>query len=587
MNIGEYMRLGNVLHGAYTAQQQNIVNQQNQQRINDAIATDALNRRIANQKYQDYLTGQQGAGAYWRELGQQPIAPPIGSSPQAPAPAPGQNSAQQPAPQGSAVPSPVPIPGATLTQTPLPPAAQSQPLQQFMPAPPGQQNPYQIPPATQQIRDRGAVSIMQRELQSQQAALQQATTPQQQASIQGNIAALQREIVRMSASAGPALGASAQQVPMQAAPQQAPSATPGAPQGGLDNSLSGMQGTYGRVLALAQNNQVINLAGKAAAELIKAHPDWTDRQLSLAMDNIYPALSEQSKNMLQLAGLSNTEMFKTVSALLRQQELGARYPGMGGQTPYSPQAVDAAAQAWKNGVKPPVAMIPWVLQAHPELGGQVAQGQVNLTGQKAAAGASATAPIKVQQAADTAVATAVPRATGSALTQVQKNLSAIEPAYQAMDANFEGLIQAAQKYGLGPATPVNSLLNRMRKMGDPSYTTYEVFLKGVQKEFGKVLQGSTGARGISVSAMKDAEGTLSPNMTLGQLEAAATALKTEGGNVLQSLRDQKQHLTQQLGGNTNSSPGQPPEVISQAQYDALPKGAQYMHDGKVYTKGGA
>jgi hypothetical protein len=191
----------------------------------------------------------------------------------------------------------------------------------------------------------------------------------------------------------------------------------------------------------------------------------------------------------------------------------------------------------------------------------------------------------VQQATDTVAATAVPKANSAALTQVQKNLSAVEPAYDALHTNFAGLLQAAKQYGLGPATPINSLLNRMRSAGDPDYTTYDLFLKGVQKEFGKILQASTSARGVSVAAMKDAEGTLSGNMTLKQLEAAQKALETEGNNVLQSLREQKNSLINQLqGSNQAGTPTQPPEITSQSQYDALPMGAQYMYDGKVYTK---
>jgi hypothetical protein len=154
----------------------------------------------------------------------------------------------------------------------------------------------------------------------------------------------------------------------------------------------------------------------------------------------------------------------------------------------------------------------------------------------------------VQQATDTVAATAVPKANSAALTQVQKNLSAVEPAYDALHTNFAGLVQAAKQYGLGPATPINEVLNRLRSAGDPDYTTYDLFLKGVQKEFGKILQASTSARGVSVAAMKDAEKTLSGNMTLGQLEAAQKALETEGANVLNSLKQQRDYLVRQIQG---------------------------------------
>lgn len=477
--------------------QQDLINRQNQQRINDALQTDALNRQIAQQKLQDYLSGTQGAGQYWRALAQQPK--------QAPAPAPGQNSAQQPAPAAAppAAPTQVDVPGASTAQ--------------FTPG--GGFSNVTTPQQVQRGMDLGVIPW------------QQGAAIVRDMQARGNL---------------PAQGSAA------VAPAPAPQPKPQPAQQDVSGGLP--TGTYGRVLALAQNNQVINLASRAAAQLLQAHPNMSDRQLDLTMQQLYPALSEQSKNMLQLAGLSNTEMFKAVNVLLRQQSLGARYPGMNtGQMPYSAQQLATAADMLRNGQTIPMAMKPWVYQAYPDLAPEALAGKAK----QAAATASAVAPVKVQQAVSTATATAAPKATGSALTQVQKNLSAIEPAYQALDANFAGLVNAAKQYGLGPATPVNALLNRMRKMGDPNYTNYEIFLKGVQKEFGKVLQGATGARGVSVSAMKDAEGTLSPNMTLGQLEAAQKALMTEGGNVLNSLRTQKQSLTQQLqGGGQAQAPSQ-------------------------------
>jgi len=256
--------------------------------------------------------------------------------------------------------------------------------------------------------------------------------------------------------------------------------------------------------------------------------------------------------------LSNTELFKSLNLMLRQQSLGARYPGLsGGQSPYTPQQLATAADMLRNGQTIPAAMKPWVYGEYPDLAPEAMQGKARQAATTAAAvspiktqqainTAAGVAPIKVQQAVNTSTATALPKANSAALTQVQKNLSAVEPAYEALHTNFAGLLDAAKKYGLGPATPINEVLNRLRSVGDPDYTTYNLFLKGVQKEFGKILQASTSARGVSVAAMKDAESTLSGNMTIGQLEAAQKALETEGGNVLQSLRNQRDSLIKQL-----------------------------------------
>jgi hypothetical protein len=304
-----------------------------------------------------------------------------------------------------------------------------------------------------------------------------------------------------------------------------------------DSPLS--PGTYGRTMALIQNNQPLNLAARAAADLLKAHPNMSDRELGLTMSMINPVLTKQADAVLRDARLSDTDFFKTVGLLLRERDFDARHPGAGGApVPYSQPQIDAAIELWKRGVRPPADMVRAILASGVDpssFANSVAQGVVGQAVDKA----KALAPVQVQREVDKILNTAGPKSDSNALKQTEGNLRATETAYNALHANFAGLVQAAKKYGLGPATPINTLLNRMRSVGDPDYTTYDLFLKGVQKEFGKVLQGATGARGITVSAMKDAEHTLSGNMTLGQLEAAQKALEAEGANVLNSLRQQK------------------------------------------------
>lgn len=573
MSIADYLNIGYGARGAYAANQQNIINAQNQQRINDVLANDALNRQIAHQKYQDYLTGTAGAGQYYRNLAQglqgstqppPPIAPGIASAPQ-----PGQNSAQQPGP--AAVPSPVPMPGASLTSKPLLP----------LPAPTA--SPFQIPPQVQGSRDREAVRLMQNELMRQRAALQTAN-PAQAQQIQGNIAALKRQITAMSGNVATDNSSAGIAPPSVATPAVSP--TPA--QGQRSDVPGGLPlGTYGRVLALAQHNQVINLAGKAAAGLLKNNPHMTDRQLDLAMQSIYPMLTQQSQDAMRLAGLSNTEMFKAVNVMLRQQSLNARYPGysQGGSQPYTAQQLATAADMLRNGQTIPVAMKPYVFAAYPDIAPQALEGKAR----QAAATVTATATPKAQAAAQVATATAAPKATGAALGQVERTLSSIEPAYNALESNFSYLLQTAQQYGLGPATPMNAIANRLRQMNSPDYTRFNLAMQAVQKEYGKVLTASSGARGVPVAAMREANGALSPNMTLAQLQAAQQALQTDGRNVLDSYRKQKAMLTQQLQGGAASAPSavsSVPQVTSQSEYDALPAGAHYMADGKEYIKGG-
>ena len=499
MALADFLALGNSAKGAYDAQQQAILNQQRQQQINDMLANDALKRQVQQQQFQDYLTGTQGAGAYWRGLAGQNTQAPAIASPAAPAPAPGQNSAQQPAPQQ------IPMPGAAS-------------VAQFTP--------------------NGGFSNV-RTLQQVQHGMELGVIPWQQGAA----------IIKDMQARG-ALGANSASAP-EAAPQSAPTT-----QASFTQDVPGAlpMGTYGRVLALAQSNQVINLAAKAAAGLLKSNPNLSDRQLDLAMQNIYPALAQQSKDALQLAGLSNTEMFKAVNVFLRQQSLQARYPGyvQGGSSPYTPQQLAGAADMLRNGQSIPTQMKPYVYQAYPDLAPEALAGKAK----QAAATVTATAAPKADAAAQVATATAPVKATSGALSQVTRTLASIEPAYNALETNFSYLLQTAKQYGLGPATPVNTLLNKLRSMGSPDATKFQLALQAVQKEYGKVLTASTGARGVPVAAMREANNTLSPNMTLGQLEAAQQAMQTDGRNVLDSYRQQKTQLMGQLGSASSSAPSQ-------------------------------
>jgi hypothetical protein len=505
MNIGSYLRFGNMLTGAYNANQQDIVNQRQQQQLDNLLANSALARQIDSQKFQDYLAATQGEGAFYRSLADNPLP----DQNIAPAPMPGQDSAQQPLP-----------PVDTAQASPVSP-----------------QNIQSVPlPGAESVPTFGP-----------KQRFEHISTPEQVA------AALKAKQMSPNAAASILLDMTRRGVGQ--TPASAPPTQPTQQEQGADSSLP--PGTYGRTMALIQNNQPINLAARAAANLLKANPNMSDRELALTMGTINPTLTKQADAALREAGLSSTDFLKTMNLMLRERSLDARYPGFGnGQAPYTPQQLATAADMLRNGQTIPAAMKPWVFGVYPDLAPEALQGNAR----KAAAVAEATspiktqqaintaagvAPVKVQQAVDTANATAVPKANSAALTQVQKSLSAVEPAYEALHTNFAGLVQAAKKYGLGPATPVNALLNRLRSAGDPDYTTYDMFLKGVQKEFGKVLQASTSARGVSVAAMKDAEKTLSGNMTLGQLEAAQKALETEGENVLKSLRQQRESLVKQ------------------------------------------
>ncbi|MEL5850115.1 MAG: hypothetical protein U7M05_12270, partial [Candidatus Igneacidithiobacillus chanchocoensis] len=399
MNLALLNLLGGAGMGTADAIQRNIINQQNQQQINDRLASDALLRQIQQAKLQDYLSGEQGAGAFYRSLAAQPVDPTS-----APAPAPGQNSAQKPAPLSA----PAPAPGQNSAQPASPAAAPT---------------PVAMPGAdSAQFTANGGFSNIRTPQQVMTAVNLGLMRPQQGAAI---LKDMTRQGVPVSI---PLPGAS----PMGAPPAQ--SAQPASPALPLSD--------YNKVIDLAKKNQIINLAGNAAAQILKSNPGMSDRQLGAAMGQLYPALTQQSDNAMRLAGLSNTELFKTIDLDLRQQSLNARYPYMANGGAYSPELAQAVINMAAAGQlsKVPVALRGLALATNPDLGQTASQGEANLAATKA----SALNPVLAERAGANAGAAAQARlpwqvqateqkapinAAGKAYGQVTNRLAAIEPAY--------------------------------------------------------------------------------------------------------------------------------------------------------------
>jgi hypothetical protein len=339
-------------------------------------------------------------------------------------------------------------------------------------------------------------------------------------------------------------------------------------------------------LALAQKYEPLANLQKFVQKFKTLYPDATPGQLAAAAQAVNPTIMQQADWATKQAGMSITSLFggytayaAAVNAQARLAEAPwrfanaqAKFAGLGGPSPFSQQQLQAGADMMRRGLPISSALKLAVLNAYPDIASEAAQGQATQASNVAGARAAAVAPVKVQQAADTAVATAVPKAQSASLTQVDKTLSAIEPAYNALESNFSYLLDTANQYGMGPATPVNALLNKLRSMGSPDYTRTNLAMQAVQKEFGKVLSASTGARGVPVAAMREAAATLSMNMTIGQLKAAQESLQTDGRNVLDSYRKQRDALTSQLQGKNQAAPAalSPQDQQALAWADANP-----------------
>ena len=96
----------------------------------------------------------------------------------------------------------------------------------------------------------------------------------------------------------------------------------------------------------------------------------------------------------------------------------------------------------------------------------------------------------------------------------------------------------AKKYGLQSTQPINALVNAIRvKGGQEDAAAFEAAVRTVQTEYGKIMSGSTGAAGASVSALKKAGDSISEQMSFAQLQSVRKVLETDGKNVLDGFRD--------------------------------------------------
>lgn len=520
MALADFLALGNSAKGAYDAQMQAIVNAQNQQRINDMLANDALKRHLMQQQVT-------GGGMGLMALGSTPTAQPPApvASPVAPAPAPGQNSARQPGPV--AVPSPVPMPGA-MQQQPLPPMpAQSLASQ------------WQILPQVQAGRDREAVNLMQQELQRQQAALANAT-PAQAQQIQGNIAALHRQIASMSQGAARA-----------GAAPPAPVATPGARAPAHSNADG-----VGRALALINNNMPLNLLSQQVARFKQMYPNATPDQLYYGMAAVSPQLAEQVRAATSAANLTMDSFFKAADLKVQQQGLalrqqlipsqiasynarakyegamsnlfGAGGQGSGLQSPIF-QANLAIFQKYHPGAQPSRYMLGVMMSTPPS------DFRANmLAGQSQGAGV---------------------RAVSGALGKATTTASMLEANYTAFDNQMKLVQQLQQKVPSLTNSPWmnQKILNyKVNLAGDPQAKAYVQAMLAAAGEYAKIIRG--GGSQVTNHARELADQALNKSITPAQLQELLPVLAKESQNIIGGWKDQVAQLSGQLRQPTINAP---------------------------------
>lgn len=244
-------------------------------------------------------------------------------------------------------------------------------------------------------------------------------------------------------------------------------------------------------------------------------------------------------------------------------------------------------------------------------------GQLPTAGSRGAAGAMTSAAIK--NAAAAIAPDGVPAANKAqfqslshALTQQQTYLGTTQRAFNTANDTLNGLIQYMKDNNINPSQypDFNSLSNAVKaKVLDPGVVAgYQARVATLQSEYAQVV--SRGGQ-VTDAARSHADQLIPNNLDPAQLQKVYDSLQYDGTNVIKDAQQQIDKINGQIGDITKGGDGSAPDSTpapaqaaasatpapapatgtvahpaTKADYDALPKGTQYVdpQDGKTYVK---
>lgn len=260
------------------------------------------------------------------------------------------------------------------------------------------------------------------------------------------------------------------------------------------------------------------------------------------------------------------------------------------------QAATQAQQQIGEGVISMIEMGVPVNQALPGFGTKSAE-------QRLAAQQQATQAIAEEQGVDVATAgkilarrQEVYKGIQTSVNQQTQMLGATRQSLAQLEFNIKMASSLmAQIPGSNISPVVNALARGQQKWtGDPKYSALFYYMYGVATESARIQSGGQASKAqLAEGARKEAEEWVSKNMTPKSfIDGVAPAMISEAQNRVQNFTDAIREQLRLAGSDLGATPGErsapgapPPTVTTQAAYDALPKGAQYMGpDGKLRTK---
>lgn len=141
------------------------------------------------------------------------------------------------------------------------------------------------------------------------------------------------------------------------------------------------------------------------------------------------------------------------------------------------------------------------------------------------------------------------KATQSTFQQVNTRYAMVQTQEQAFQNSLNLAYGLAQKAGAqGGGTLINSFRNYVKTgvVGDPSTGAFINAVNTAMNEYGKIIEGSTGNAGSSISARADANQMLSGADNLPAFVAKMQVLQQDAGYKIGALKDQHDTLMQTL-----------------------------------------
>lgn len=147
------------------------------------------------------------------------------------------------------------------------------------------------------------------------------------------------------------------------------------------------------------------------------------------------------------------------------------------------------------------------------------------------------------------------KADTKALGNMQQTADVQQQRYSTLDKNVDLMLKNAQKYGLKGSTPINTVVNALRGTTDVDAKAFLAAIATVQREYGKLADGGSGAAAAHVESLKNAGETIGSNFTYDQLQAVAKTLKADGKNVIDSYAEQLSKIKGRISGSKSDDAG--------------------------------